>query len=173
MLVISGTNRKGSNTRKIAGYYQELLNKAGQANQLLDLAYLPEDFTATALYENNGLNEEFNAFRDIVERAEKYVFLVPEYNGSFPGIVKAFIDGLRFPDSFKHKKAALVGISSNLQGGSLAMSHLNDIFNYLGMHVLAQRIRIPAIKQNMEGGTLSNDFYKELLENQAKTFIEF
>ena len=40
------------------------------------------------------------------------------------------------------KKAALVGISSGVQGAGLALSHLTDIFNYCGMHVLAQKPKL-------------------------------
>ena len=72
-----------------------------------------------------------------IQSCDKFVFVVPEYNGSFPGVFKAFVDGLKYPASFKDKKCALVGISSGTQGGALALSHLTDIFNYLGMNVLA------------------------------------
>ena len=42
-----------------------------------------------------------------MSQSEKFVFIVPEYNGSFPGVLKTFIDGLAFPDTFEQKKNVL------------------------------------------------------------------
>ncbi len=41
--VVSGTNRPGSNTRKIAVLIQEMLEGAGEEVALLDLADLPAE----------------------------------------------------------------------------------------------------------------------------------
>ena len=73
---------------------QSILNTKGETSQIVDLVDLPGDFVANALYENNGKNADFNALREKVQSSDKLVFVVPEYNGSFPGILKTFIDGL-------------------------------------------------------------------------------
>ena len=90
------------------------------------------------------------SFQNQIDQCEKFVFITPEYNGSFPGVLKAFIDGMRFPGTFEGKKCALVGISAGTQGGALAMSHLTDIFNYLGMTVLANKPRLPLLEYKNE-----------------------
>ena len=141
--------------------------------KIIDLVDLPGDFVGTALYENNGKNPEFNKIRERVQASEKLVFVVPEYNGSFPGILKAFIDGLKYPEGVRDKKAALIGISSGVQGGVFAMSHLTDIFNYLGMHVLALKPKLAGIEKNFEQGKITNDLYNTLLHQQAEKLIAF
>ncbi|MCC9165674.1 NADPH-dependent FMN reductase [Pontibacter harenae] len=171
--VISGTNRQDSKTRAIVGLYVDLLKAKGVAYQILDLVYLPEDFTIKALYDYTGKHEEFNKLSALIRNSDKFVFIVPEYNGSFPGVLKTFIDGLDYPYTFKDKKAALVGVSSGMQGGLLALSHLTDIFNYLGMHVLAQKVKLAFISKNFDGKLLTNQLYNELLEQQAESFIKF
>ncbi|MEQ8573083.1 MAG: NAD(P)H-dependent oxidoreductase, partial [Fulvivirga sp.] len=110
--IICGTNRVDSVSYQISVIYQQLLAKAGCNAEIIDLTDLPNDFAFTALYENSGKNEEFNRFRKLMADSDKFVFVVPEYNGSFPGVLKTFIDGLEYPGSFKNKKSALVGISS-------------------------------------------------------------
>ncbi len=95
--IISGTNRPQSVTKVISLYYQEILASLGAQSQVLDLHDLPPDFTYTALYGNSGKNTRFNQFREMVEASQKFVFVVPEYNNSFPGVLKAFIDGLKYP----------------------------------------------------------------------------
>jgi len=171
--IVAGTNRKNSVSSRVATLYAALLSQKGHKASIIDLAELPADFTVTALYENSGKNDEFNPFREQISGSDKFVFVIPEYNGSFPGVLKAFIDGLEYPNSFRNKKCALVGISSGVQGGGLALSHMTDIFNYLGMHVLALKPKLARIESNFDGEEITDDLYNELLEEQANQLIQF
>jgi chromate reductase, NAD(P)H dehydrogenase (quinone) len=171
--IVCGTNRPGSVSSTIAELYASLLRQRGQACEILDLSSLPDDFTVSALYDNAGANQAFNKLANRLRQVDKMVFIVPEYNNSFPGVLKAFIDGMDYPSPFKGKKCALVGVSSGVQGGGMAMSHLTDIFNYLGMHVLAQKPRLAQIEKNLEGDALTNELYQQLLEEQVETLIAF
>lgn len=101
------------------------------------------------------------------------MFIVPEYNGSFPGILKSFIDGMTYPNTFRGKKCAMVGLSSGIGGGGIALSHLTDIFHYLGMHVLANKPKLAKIEENMSNNLLTNKFYIDLLKTQAAMLIDF
>jgi len=173
IVIIVGTNRPNSMSRRIAEYYQSILNQSNTQSTILDLADLPHDFTFTALYGNSGKNDAFNMLRGYIDNAEKFVFITPEYNGSYPGVLKAFIDGLPYPNSFTNKKAALVGLSSNMQGATTALSHLNDIFSYLGMNTLALRVKLAQIQSHFTDKEITNPMYKEMLEIQAEQIIRF
>lgn len=173
IVIVCGTNRSDSVSYQIALIYQEILARMGVDNELIDLSDLPHDFAFSALYENSGKNQAFNPFREIMAKHKKFVFIVPEYNGSFPGVLKTFIDGLKYPDTFRDKKCALVGISSGIQGAGMALSHLTDIFHYCGMHVLAQKPKLSHIEEHFREGTIINELYMTLLQDQASKFIEF
>ena len=157
--IIVGTNRTDSVSSTLADYYQALLKERNAPSQILDLSNLPPDFIFSALYDNTGKNTAFNELTGMLRQSEKFVFVVPEYNASFPGVLKAFIDGMDYPNPLRGKKAALVGISSGYQGATLALSHLTDILNYLGMHVLAQKLKLAKIEENMTENTLKNKLY--------------
>ncbi|MEQ8712178.1 MAG: NAD(P)H-dependent oxidoreductase [Cyclobacteriaceae bacterium] len=172
-IIVCGTNRKNSVSKIISGIYQNLLQEHGITAEVIDLAELPADFTQSALYENAGKNDDFNVYRGKMLEAQKYVFIVPEYNGSFPGVLKAFIDGLQFPNTFPDKKCALVGLSSGVQGAGLALSHLTDIFNYCGMNVMALKPKLARIEENMTAEEIDNALYKKLLEQQVEKLIRF
>ena len=58
--IVAGTNRKDSKSGAMAQYYQNLLSPYKQESQILDLSELPDDFIRSALYENNGKNNDFN-----------------------------------------------------------------------------------------------------------------
>ncbi|MCC2548654.1 NAD(P)H-dependent oxidoreductase [Hymenobacter sp. BT175] len=172
--IIAGTNRPNSRATRLAALYAGILSELGAAHQILDLADLPADFTATALYAETGRNAAFNQLARKAGEASKLVFIVPEYNASFPGALKAFIDGLPYPGGIRGKKAALVGLSSGSQGGLLAMAHLTDILMYLGTAVLPSRVRLPGIDQYLTAeGELTHPLYQQLLREQATELLAF
>lgn len=171
--IIVGTNRQDSVSRKVGINYQNLLKSLGQESQIVDLAELPADFAFSALYHNSGKNEAFNEFQKTVDATQKFVFIVPEYNGSFPGVLKTFLDGLRHPDSFNSKKVALVGISAGMLGNAVGLGHLNDILSYMGADVLGLRMKLGNMKAHFNGEEFTFEVYQNFLEKQAKALIAF
>ncbi|MFB9862319.1 NADPH-dependent FMN reductase [Rufibacter immobilis] len=173
ILIISGTNRPNSITLKVAKLYQNLLTARNQASEILDLQELPLDFASPSLYKRELYSQEFMALRQRVADVQKIVFIVPEYNCSYPGVLKAFIDGLEYPHALRRKKGALVGLSTGSQGGNIALSHLTDVLHYCGLHVLAQKPRLPFIHKHLQEGAFTNPLYLQLLEEQIEEFLSF
>ncbi len=171
--IIVGTNRNDSVSRQIAVHYAEVLKKEGKESSILDLRELPSDFIYSALYENAGKNELFNRARDLMNQSDKFIFVIPEYNGSFPGVLKAFMDGLDRGKALTDKKCALIGISAGDQGAGLALSHFTDILNYCGTNVLAYRLRLANIADLMTDNKLSDQLYLSKINKQAKKLIAF
>lgn len=157
----------------ISKQYAGILDDLGMENNVVDLGLLPADFIFSALYENAGKNEVFNSMRNLMVDATKLVFVIPEYNGSFPGVLKAFIDGLDRGTALTDKKCGLLGISAGDQGAGLALSHFTDILNYCGAHVLGYRLRVPYISQKMTDKEISHPVYLEKMKNHAEKLIRF
>jgi len=154
--IISGTNRPGSNTLKVAKYYQSVLAQKGQESSIFDLTQLPDNLLVTDLYGKRS--EAFEAIQQLVTETTKFLFVIPEYNGSFPGVLKAFIDACDFPNSFYDKKAALVGISSGKYGNIRGIDHFGGVCSYLHLNVLPLRIHIPMIRTEFDD---QGNFFKE------------
>lgn len=173
ILLLVSTNRKNAMSAKVAHYYEKLLKEQGEETLVLLLEQLPTDFAFSALYENSGKHPHFQEIQQLIDAVQKIVFIVPEYNGSFPGVLKTFIDALRYPDSFVDKKIALIGISAGVQGNAIGLSHLGDILSYLKANVLGLRVQLGQIHQYYDGQEFSHNVYKDLLALQAKRFVEF
>jgi|SRR5690606_20213457 len=171
--IIAGTNRSNSKSRMVTEFYKDKLDAIGICSQIIDLCDLPDNFIVSALYQNSGKDGRFNKIRQEVERAEKYIFVLPEYNNSVPGVFKAFIDGLSYPNALLNKKCALVGISDGVSGNALGLSHITDIFNYLGMHVLPQKVRIPYMKKNFIEGVVTDELINKLILDQIQRLVSF
>jgi chromate reductase len=170
--VISGTNRPNSNTLKVANYYKKLLINKGLEVKLFNLESLPDNLIKTDLYGRRS--EEFEPIQELIKKSSKFLFVIPEYNGSFPGVLKTFIDACDFPESFYEKKACLVGISSGKYGNIRGIDHFGGICSYLHLHVMPLRIHIGNIKLELNEGF---DLYKEdtlkFTNEQIDKFISF
>ena len=170
--IISSTNRPGSSTLKVAKYYQNRLREKGVEAGLLSLSQLPPNLIETDLYGKRSAG--FEPIQQIVTNTQKFIFIIPEYNGSFPGVLKTFIDACSFPDSFYEKKAALVGISSGKYGNIRGIDHFTGVCHYLNLHVLSLKLHIPNIRSEFEA---NNNLFKEdtvrFVDEQIGKFINF
>jgi len=170
--IISGTNRPHSNTLKLAKYYQKSLLERGQQTKLFSLEDLPDNLIKTDLYGKRS--PDFQPIQDLVTNTEKFLFIIPEYNGSFPGVLKTFIDACDFPQSFYNKKACLVGLSSGKYGNIRGIDHFAGICSYLHLNVMPLRLHLSSIRLEMND---SHDLFKEdtlkYTAEQMDKFIEF
>lgn len=170
--IISGTNRRASNTLKVAKYYQKTLAEKGLQTRLFNLEELPESIIATDLYGKRSAG--FEAIQQLITETSKFLFIIPEYNGSFPGVLKTFIDACNFPESFYDKKAALVGLSSGKYGNIRGIDHFGGVCSYLHLNVLPLRIHISAIKTELdEHGNLFKEDTLKFTSQQMDKFIAF
>ena len=170
--IISSTNRPGSSTLKVAKYYQTRLREKGVEAGLLSLSQLPPNLLETDLYGKRSA--EFEPIQDMVTRTDKFIFIIPEYNGSFPGVLKVFVDACSFPESFYEKKAALVGVSSGKYGNIRGIDHFTGVCHYLNLHVMPMKLHIANIRSEFEA---NHNLFKEdtvrFTDEQMDKFIKF
>lgn len=170
--IISGTNREESNTLKLARFYQKQLKAKGSESEIFSLCDLPHDLIFSDLYGKRS--EAFKIIQNKVSATSKFLFIIPEYNGGFPGVLKTFIDACTFPESFFGKKAALVGLSSGKYGNIRGIDHFTGICHYVNLHVLPLRIHIPAISKEFdENGDLFKEDTLKFVNQQIENFIAF
>ncbi len=171
-LIVSGTNRPDSNSLKVSKYYQKILAQKGEKTDILSLSNLPQDLISGGYY--GKTLSDFETIQNQVTKANKFIFIVPEYNGSFPGILKLFIDACKFPVSFTDKKAALVGHSTGKYGNIRGIEHLTGVCNYVGLHVLPLKLHIPNISSEInEDGDFFKDDTLKFTEMQMDKFLGF
>jgi chromate reductase, NAD(P)H dehydrogenase (quinone) len=167
--IISSTNREASSTLKLSLYYQNRLQEKGIRAGLLSLTQLPPNLIETDLYGKRS--DAFEPIQKIIAQTQKFLFVIPEYNGSFPGVLKVFIDACSLPESFYEKKAALVGLSSGKYGNIRGIDHFTGICNYMHLHVMPLKIHIASI--NKEFDENDNLFKKDTLQFTDEQIVKF
>ena len=146
--LISGTSRIGSNSLKVAQTYQVLLKEANVQYRLLDLS--SHNVTVK--------NDAFVAMEsEFLIPAEKFIFILPEYNGSFPGIVKLMIDNSAVSTCWHHKKALLTGVSTGRAGNLRGMEHFTGSLMHMKMTVHPNRLPLSMVDKLMNDNNLIGD----------------
>jgi len=170
--IISGTNRLDSNTEKIADFYLNVLKKKGVDAQLFNLKDLPSSFISSELYGNRS--PEFQHVIDnFIEKQTKFIFISPEYNGSFPGVLKVFLDAVH-PKYWENNKACLVGVSSGRAGNLRGMEHLTNILNYLKINVYHNKLPISLVSNLLnESKQLADLETQKVIDVQLDGFLNF
>jgi len=177
--IIAGTNRKNSETARFAGHYEEVLKqKTTEPVHLLDLSEIEHDWFHADMYDDTRQSESLVELQDTyMIPAQKFIFLTSEYNGSFPGVVKLFLDACSvraYKETFFGKKAALVGIAAGRAGNLRGMDHLSDILNHVGTIVFPNKLPISSIQNLLdENHHLTDPATKAAIENQIDGFLKF
>jgi NAD(P)H-dependent FMN reductase len=170
--IISGTNRPGSNTRKVAVHVQGNYHLLGVKSHLLDLAELPPEIFAPAAYEEKPLG--FEKFTDPILASDGLVIVTPEYNGGVPGILKYFIDMLPFPESFEQRPVCFVGLAAGIWGALRPVEQLQSIFGYRNAYIYPERVFMPGIGKLLdESGQFNSPDMERRLGKQAEGFVGF
>ena len=172
IVIISGTNRPGSNTRKVAAHLTATYQALGVKTQLLDLAELPPEIFAPSAYAEKPA--AFKKFTDAILAADGVVVVTPEYNGSFPGMLKYFIDLLKFPESFEHRPVCFVGLAAGVWGALRAVEQLQSVFGYRNAHIFPERVFMPGINGLLDStGQFTSPDLEKRLHKQAEGFVSF
>ncbi len=171
LTIISATNRNDNQTEIFAKHCKESLRSSNEEIAFFSLNDLPNELPLESVYE-----QETSIFASIAEKyiipADKFLFVIPEYNGSFPGILKLFIDGIA-PKHLSGKKACLIGVSAGHAGNLRGMDHFADVLNYLNVVVMPKKLSIARIGALIAESKLMDERTLASLDKQAAQFLEF
>ncbi len=158
--IIAGTNRAGSKTLKIAKYiHSELVKLTVEDVKILSL----DDIDFSSISSNSYEQQPFSIQKigvSYLMPARLFIFVIPEYNGSFPGILKMFIDLVSTANlemTFSNKKATLIGVAEGKAGNLMGLSHFATILQHIGLFIITKNLPISNISNQIdENGKLNN-----------------
>ncbi|MBU3714003.1 MAG: NAD(P)H-dependent oxidoreductase [Ferruginibacter sp.] len=163
--IISGSLRVENNTKKVASVYYDVLQKKNIDVQLLSL-------------------DEVNVFERhadfiVMEKqyliaADAFIIVMPEYNGSYPGILKLMIDNSDVAKCWHHKKVLLTGVSTGRAGNLRGMEHLSGSLMHMKMLVHPNRLPISMVDKLLdENQHLSDAGTLKAINSQLDEFLKF
>lgn len=174
ILLIASTNRPGSRTNSVALAVKDLFNALTREEvKLLSLADF-HDLPPTA-YSNPSIGFTKQVNQSFIA-ADRIVFIIPEYNGSFPGILKYVIDLASIVDYkglFSGKSTLLIGIAEGQGGNQLGLQHFASIVQHMGGRLHSRNIFFPQIHQKMNAEGELVEPARINLKKQINKWINF
>ena len=150
ILVLAGSTRRESIHRKLASQVVETLNQTGLSAEFADLRDYPMPLYDGDLEAESGPPPAARALKLRAAAADAFVFASPEYNGSYPAVLKNAIDWISRPAAgerpgqvFRGKAAAILSASPGPGGGSRGLGELRHLLEMISVHVIPEQLSIP------------------------------
>lgn len=170
--IISGTDRHDSNTFKVSKVIQKIYKDLGEEVEIIDLKVVKPHLHEGPFYGVTAPND-LKHYAEKIMKSDGLIVVTPEYNGSMPGVLKYFIDHLKFPESFEYRPVAFVGLGF-MFGGLRPVEHLQQIFGYRNAFIYPQRVFMMNAPKIMDKeGNITDAPMLDLLKLQAQGFQAF
>lgn len=163
--IIAGTNRKDSYTKKVAKEYRRFLSDQNMESQIFSLDE----------HDTHIRNDAFvQAEETYLKTAERFIFILPEYNGSYPGVLKMMIDNSDVSKVWWHKKALLTGVSTGRAGNLRGMEHITGSLLHMKMLVHPNRLPVSVVNTLMnEDDIFTDEAAIRSVKTQIGEFLSF
>ncbi len=140
ILVLAGSVRRDSIHRKLARQTVEALRNAGVEATLGDLREFPMPIYDGDLEAGQGMPPAAKALKELARRHAGFAIASPEYNGSFPALLKNALDWISRPapgerplEVFRGKVAAILSASPGPGGGNRGLRHLRELLEMMSV----------------------------------------
>lgn len=145
--IILGSTRQGRKSDAIAVLLQKMAYHLPEVQiDILDL----RDYALPLLYESVSpmsrkeiTDPAIKKWSQVINEADGFIIIVPEYNAGYPGVLKNALDLLY--KEWNGKPVAFVGYSGGPSGGSNAIAQLRVVVKELQMKAVTSEILIPKI----------------------------
>ena len=163
--VILGTTRKGRMSEHAARFvHGELQKHAGVVTELIDIRELalPVDDAGEAV-KDPGFSARMNA-------ADALVIVTPEYNHSFPGLLKHVLDSCL--KEYIHKAVGIVGVSAGPFGGARVIENFLPALRELGLVAIFWDVNFGNVSKVFDSsGKLLDEAYVRRTDKFLKELI--
>ncbi len=164
--VLVGTTRVQRESVKAAQYIAEFASKLPNVEVLF---VDPVDFNFPG--DGNDPEGKDPRYTEIVDKADAYFIVVPEYNHSFPGSLKRMLDSELA--LYNHKPVAFAGASSGSWGGVRAVESLLTAIRETGMIALSWDVYFPHVHAMFdEQGIILEEHRERYEQSLGKLFDE-
>jgi NAD(P)H-dependent FMN reductase len=151
--VILGTARQGRESEHAAHFVLEQTKKRAKVEtELIDVRSLPMRL------DDAGEQMKDPAFSATVERCDGLIIVTPEYNHSFPGLLKHALDmNLK---EYIHKAVGICGVSAGAFGGARVIEQLLPVMRELGLVAIFEDVNFGKVGTLFdERGNLLDESY--------------
>lgn len=161
ILILAGSVRKDRKSMNVCLHLEEQLSNLGVKVDLMDMTENPLPIFEDAMEEQPELMKNVGKLSKRLENANAMVFVTPEYNGSFSGVLKNTLD--YFWAEFTRKPIGVAAVSSGKMGGINASTQLQHVILSLGAYPVPIKLLVPDVENTFDKDL--NPIKKEFLDH--------
>jgi len=181
ILAFAGSLRRDSFNKKLVSIAAHGAREAGAEVTLIDLKDFPLPLFDQDLEAEQGMPENGKKLKKLFIDHDGLLIASPEYNSSFPAVLKNAIDWVSRPASgepsllaFRDKVATLMSASPGALGGLRGLVHVRSILGNLGVIVLPDQIALAKAHEAFQpDGSLVDPKRQAGVEGLGKTLALF
>jgi NAD(P)H-dependent FMN reductase len=155
--VILGTSRQGRESEHVAQFvFDQTKKRAGVETELIDVRTLPMKL------DDAGEQMKDPKFSAAVDRCDAIIIVTPEYNHSFPGLLKHALDmNLK---EYIHKAVGICGVSAGPIGGARVIESLLPVLRELGLVTIFEDVNFGTVGKlfDQDGKLLDENFVRRV-----------
>ena len=155
--IILGTARQGRESEHAAQFVLERTKaRAGVETELIDVRTLPMRL------DDAGEQMKDPKFSATIERCDGLIIVTPEYNHSFPGLLKHALDmNLK---EYIHKAVGICGVSAGPVGGARVIESLPPVMRELGLVTIFEDVNFGNVGKlfDQQGKLLDENFIRRV-----------
>ncbi|MFN2542046.1 MAG: NADPH-dependent FMN reductase [Chthoniobacterales bacterium] len=163
--VILGTARQGRESEHAARFvFEQTKKRAGVETEFIDIRSLPMRL------DDAGEQMKDPGFSATIERCDALIIVTPEYNHSYPGLLKHALDtNLK---EYIHKAVGICGVSAGSFGGARVIEQLLPVMRELGLVTIFEDVNFGKIGTLFdERGNLIDQNYVRRLDTFLNELI--
>ena len=165
--VILGSTRRGRRTARAAYFIANRMRQTGRIEpEILDLLEYDFPMIEERLRFRDDAPPAVLEFSGKLSRADALVIVTPEYNNSYPGVLKNCLD--YFKPEYRRKPIGIVTVSAADFGGVNCLAHLRLVTLAMSAFPIPASLPIPRVEERLnEDGTPIDS----TLEAKAQVFL--
>ena len=164
--VLTGTARADNASQRVTRALADALTAHTDAVTTVAVGDVLTTAATLPPWGEGGADTNPTKWKEIVATTDRFVFVLPEYNHSYPGEWKLLMDSLF--DEYKGKTAYVAAVSNGQFGGTRVMEHVLPVLVNFQFIVGNKRLHIAHVSDTVpEDGPLET-VTKERLEAFAK-----
>lgn len=174
-----GSVRPGRKTERVAKWIEREIKSDGRLEpeiidpNELDLPFYNEAMSPFSLARNNQqyVNPKGRQWADKVGSAGAFIFVTPEYNHGYSGVIKNTIDWVG--KEWGGKPALLVSHSWKGEGGSRAVEQLRQVLPEVGLIQTTRAVNIGTLEQKIdENAKVIDDGLKQYFAQSLNELVD-
>lgn len=167
--IISGSPRINSVTRRVALHLKNVLNEKGLDADIIDMKDWALPPIQSVWVSPDHSPAEFQPLARRIFKADAYILVTPEYNGSYSPALKNMLD--HFPKRH-HKPFGIVSASPGAMGGMRASQQLLQLVPALFGIPSPYMLIIPAVDKKFgPDGALVDEAFGHIVHNFIAEFL--